>query len=714
MKHKVAIRVALFALGFISIATQIYLIREFLSVFYGNELVFGVSLANWMLLTGFGAWLGRFATRIKGKISFGVFLFLLLSLLPTLMILKLDFFRVMVFPYGSMISLWQTIYATFLIQLPFCLINGYLFTSLSFFLATGGSWTKIPGAYAMESLGSMISGILVNFVLLWLFAPFSGILFITLVFLLLVCVCSWLSFRPVYSISVILVSVGIMTGLFLVDFQSVSEKLLYKGQRILANENTPYGQVVITGNEGQLNFFENGILLFSSGNLIRNEESVHIAMVQHAHPERVLLVSGGISGTIEEILKYHPGQIDYVELNPSLVTLSRKFIRENKHPGIRTHITDARKFIKEAKDPYDVVLINLPEPSSLQINRFYTVEFFRELKRKLNPGAVISVSLPTTSNYVSEQAGKLNSSLYLTLGDVFLNVRIIPLERNYFLASDARLDIDIPGLIRKKSIPTTYVNDSYLDNRQIMERSSYVMKNISAEVGLNHDFRPVAFIYQLDFWLSHFESNIWILAIILAVTGFLILATLKPVSAGIFTGGFTGASMEVILVLSLQIIFGYLFQIVGVIIMLFMLGLTVGSGMTKRLLRNPKLKHYLRLQVLLAIFSLLIPLFLFWISSSDLPGWFIQIQVGIFTFIISFIVGMEYRMASCLSTTNLIKGITGNYSADLFGSAFGALIVTVFLLPLMGFIYTGIVLALLNALSAVILFLRRKKIVPLY
>jgi len=713
MKHKVATGVALFALGFLSIGTQVFLIREFLSVFYGNELVFGISLANWMLLSGVGAWLGRFVNRIKGKYVFTLFLLLLLSLLPTLMIIKLDFFRVMVLPYGSMISLWQIIYATFLIQLPFCIINGYLFTALSLYTTSDNDWTNIPGAYAMESLGSLISGILVNFMLLWLFAPFSGLLLITIVFLILVSIFSWLFFRPSSSIITIIASTAIITFLFLPDFQSITEKLLYKDQRLLADKETPYGQVVITEHEDQLNFYENGVLLFSSGNLIRNEEDVHLAMVQHTHPEKVLLISGGISGAIGEILKYNPSLIDYVELNPSLVNLSRKFIQKNKNPVIRTHITDARRFIKKGNNTYDVVLINLPEPSTLQLNRFYTVEFFRELKRKLNPGAVISLSLPTASNYVSEQAGKLNSCIYLTLKNVFSNVLIIPLEKNYFLASDAFLNIDIPGLISKKNIPTVYVNGYYIDIRQLQERSSYVMKNISGDVDINHNFRPVAFFYQLNFWLSHFGNSSWILVILLFMTGLIILFTLNPISAGLFTGGFTGASMEVILVLAFQVMFGYIFQMVGVIIMLFMLGLAAGAGMTKRLFGNPQLKHYFMLQIILSIFSFLLPLFLLWISFFNLPDWMVHAEIWGMTFFVSFIVGMEYRLASYLSRNNLVKGIAGNYSAELFGSALGALLVTLFLIPLLGFIYTGIILALLNFFSAGILFIRRKIIVPL-
>jgi len=65
----------------------------------------------------------------------------------------------------------------------------------------------------------------------------------------------------------------------------------------------------------------------------------------------------------------------------------------------RVHVIagDARQFVRRTSEKYDVVLINLPEPSTLLINRFYSREFYNELKKVLTPGAVISESLPTTS-----------------------------------------------------------------------------------------------------------------------------------------------------------------------------------------------------------------------------------------------------------------------------------------------------------------------------
>ena len=52
-----------FFLGFTLIGAQIILLREFLMIFNGNELVIGLLMAIWLITTGLGSWTGRFFTQ---------------------------------------------------------------------------------------------------------------------------------------------------------------------------------------------------------------------------------------------------------------------------------------------------------------------------------------------------------------------------------------------------------------------------------------------------------------------------------------------------------------------------------------------------------------------------------------------------------------------------------------------------------------------------
>ena len=731
MQVKNAIRLMLFALGFLSIGTQIYLVREFLIVFSGNELIFGIVLAFWMLLTGTGAFIGRFSHRFQRKTGFVIILAIIAGILPLLMLIGLSLVKFLMDPLGSMAGLWTIIVAASVLQVPFCLISGFLFSFLSVMNKDRG----LAGAYAWESLGSMASGALINLVFLWVFSSYQSVLILTGCYFIFLLIFIWfVTGRALFYLG-ICVTVAVFALFYWFNPGLVSEEILFRDQRVVSNMGTPYGQVVITQNQDQLNFYENGLLLFSSGNEISNEENVHYAMVQHVQPRHVLLISGGYSGTLAEILKYNPVLIDYVEMNPALIRIASGFTKQLNHAAIQVHETDARKFIRKTASSYDVMLVNLPAPSTLQVNRYYTVEFLHEMKRKMNPGGIIAYSLPTGSDYISNEASQLNTTLYQTLKQRFNHVLVIPATRNYFLASDSALNIDVPGLIDVRGIETVYVNRYYLDIRQLRERSFNLTNNMNFNIRpgstnagrmlpslrsretmtgwINRDFYPVALFYQHVWWLGYFSFNPAVILIVFLVIILIILGSLNANSAGLFTGGFTLASSEIILIFALQLIYGYVFQAIGIVIMVYMIGLAAGAGFGRVNFHRKQAVFYFLLQMSLAVYSVVLPWLILWLSGASFNDIIVQVALAFFAFVGAFIVGMEYRVSSVMTKLSPGKTVANNYAADLFGSAMGALIVTVLLLPLAGIIYTGIFLAGLNIISAVILIMRHREIVSL-
>ena len=700
----------MFTLGFSSLATQVFLIRECFFVLNGNELVIGIVMANWMLLTGAGAYAGRFFGRMKGKIPFLLFLQFLFSLLPMLMLLKLDLWKAISLPSGSMPGLIPVIRSMFLFQLPFCLLNGFLFVAYVHELSGITGKNASSGSYAIESVGGMFAGLLVNIFILNFSGMFVG-LRILLVINLLVCLLFSIT-CGIRSQKIIMIPVCLifMVLPFFADLDTYTGKLFYSGQKLIFHKNTPYGKLDVTMNAGQLNYFENGLLLFSSNNEIMNEESVHFAMIQHSGPKKILLVSGGISGTVSEILKYHPIRIDYVELDPALINLGRRYSKILNDERIHVIHGDARRFIRQTSEKYDVVLVNLPEPSTLLINRFYSREFLMELKPMLTPGAVICESLPSTSDYVSKTAAGANSTLVQTLKTAFRNVLILPGQRNYFLASDSSLSPEIASMITSRGISNLYVNSWYLDENSLKERSDYIHSHLDKNAEVNSDFRPVAFFQQLRYWTSMFEWNIIAAAIVILVLLFLVFFSLNRISLGLFTGGFTASSLELLILVSFQVIYGYVFLATGIILALFMAGLALGAFSSKRMFPFPSEMKYIHIQVSLALFSLGFPFVILALNLPGMPVIMVQVVFLLLTLILSFITGLEFAMASAIGSKDITLKTSFNYSADLFGSAIGAIVTTLFLLPFLGIVTSCLVMVMLNLFSAGFLYFRQKKL----
>ena len=132
------------------------------------------------------------------------------------------------------------------------------------------------------------------------------------------------------------------------DLDDLSRRLEYAGQDVIYHGLSPYGSLVVTKSAGQLNFIENGAPLFSTQNVGTGEETVHYAMAQRPNARRVLLISGGVSGTLQEILKYPVETVDYVELDPLILEVARRYLPESlADPRIHLINTDGRLYVRQ-------------------------------------------------------------------------------------------------------------------------------------------------------------------------------------------------------------------------------------------------------------------------------------------------------------------------------------------------------------------------------
>lgn len=700
---------AIGAVGFTSIMTQTILLREFLSVFSGNELVIGIVLASWMILTGVGSFLGRFAGKAKHRLDLIIILFLLTALLPIVTVFLLSYLRNLVFPVGALIGLVESLYSSFLLLLPYCVISGLLFTLFAQTASEQGNSNLIASVYCWESLGSIVGGFLFNLVIVFLLSTFQALLLLA-VFNLSVCFSVSLKYgRPAFRYALPLVGGLVVVLALTVNLDALSKRFLFRNQELLFYLDTPYGNLTLTQQGEQRNFYENSVLLFSTNDVMSNEEAVHYAMVQHPRPRNVLLISGGISGTIREILKYDVDRINYVELNPWLIEMGRDYTSALTSPKLHVFTDDARRFLRDADGHYDVALVNVPDPVTAQINRYYTVEFLRQLKMKLNAEAVVSFSLLPSVDYQGAEARLLSSIMNNTLRTAFKNVLIVPGLRNYYLASDAPLDIEITRRIEQRHIANSYVNSSYVDDLSLRQRSDAMVRDLSGRTVLNRDFAPIAYYRQLMYWLSSLQFSPWIPGGVLIVLLALVTAKLNTISFGLFTGGFAASSMELLLLISFQILYGYVYQATGLIITLFMAGLAAGSFYGQKRSRPFGVPGFIGTQCAIGVYCLLLPIVLLILKGAHLGDFIIHAIFVLLTFAVAALVGLQFSIASALRRGKIESVASELYSIDLIGSAIGALVVSTFLVPLLGIAKVSLVVASLSLLSAVVTTLNRNR-----
>ncbi|MCJ7544210.1 MAG: fused MFS/spermidine synthase, partial [Phycisphaerae bacterium] len=366
------VALAVGGLGVSAITAQLVLMREMLAAFCGNELVLGVLLGNWLLLTGLGSFLGRAAGRLKAPVTWLIVAQMLIAVLPPVQVLALRTLRDVVFVRGAMIGAAATAASSFVLLAPYCLISGFMLTAACSILSAGDP-RAIGKVYLADSLGSIVGGALFGFVWVWWLDHFAALYVPAAVNLLLAAALAWRARRRVLAG----VAVGILAGGVAVaastDLDKLSTALQYPFQKVLFRGNSPYGRWVVTESAGQVNFIADGLPVVSTGNVQQAEETVHYAMAQRPGARRVLLIGGGLSGVAREVLKYPSAQVTCVELDPLAVELGRRFQPGAlADPRITVVTTDGRLFVQRTDQRFDVVILDAPPPATAQVNRFYT------------------------------------------------------------------------------------------------------------------------------------------------------------------------------------------------------------------------------------------------------------------------------------------------------------------------------------------------------
>jgi spermidine synthase len=616
------------------------------------------------------------------------------------MVALLYWLKSLLFPPGTLTGLGTSVAGTFLLLFPVCFLSGYLFTFFSTCLSLSNNKNLTGRAYSFESLGSLAGGLIFSLVLGRFFNSFE-IFGLTAGVTCLAGI--WMTRKGRSAGLVAGILIPVLFFVFNPDMQI--KKLFYPNQKIILDQSTSYGNLVVTRQAGQVNFYENNSLQFYTDNLILSEEAVHFAMSQHENPKQILLISGGISGMIKEIRKYAVQKITYLEINPEIFSLWKHLSDyTDSSDQVEFVKTDIRTFLRKTKKTYDVILINLPPPSTLGFNRFYTREFFESVKRHCNRQSVICTSLPPTANYAGENALDVNASLWKTLGEQYRNLLLLPDENNYFLGSDSPLSANISGLVEKKGIENEYVNSYYLDDELLYRRGRELVARFGPDTPINSDFYPYMFVKQTGHWLNLFGTSYYMLVFVPVIFFLLGFFRLNPVSAGLYTGGFTSASLEIALLLAYQVFFGSIYLATAFFFTVFMGGLALGSLWDNKRWNYSSGKYYAALQFLLALFSLLLPLFIFLTGRITGLDFLSRFLFFILVFVLAFVVGHEFNMASRLQSLSYSETSGINYSTDLAGSAFGSFLAPIFLLPVLGLVYTCVLVAGLNIFSGLLAF----------
>jgi len=681
------------ATGISSVVTQLLTIREFLTQFQGNEIVIALILFNWLILGGLGTLLARAVTRRFRPATTGTlaWLSLVLSALAPLQIFALRFLRDLAFIHGSSVGFYPTWLFAFLVLTPYCLLLGFVLPYSLFVLRTESA--DYPGAriYITDNIGDITGGVLFSFALVFLVTPLQAI---ALAHLPLLAATSLLYSasprkRPSVWLAVTIVVLIFAAG---VAFEKVS--LSAPEGKLVYYRETRYGRILVYQDQEQFTLFEDGVPVFSNQNVSMAEEIVHYPLAQLERPRRVLLLSAE-AGVMEELQKYQIEELDYVELDPGVTRVQFQFGMIKKIPGLNIIHRDGRAFLADSDKRYDAIIVNLPEPDTFQINRFYTDRFFELAAGHLTSGGVLSFSMQGFENYLAEPQRLKLSSLFNTVSVYFKHVLLLPGQKVFFLCSNRPIVGDIPAALEKKGISTDYVGAFFYGN-VTAERIDRLNASLDPSVAVNIDMSPYLMRLMFSQWFAKFQTTpLWFFTV-LAVLTLIYLVRISREEFVLFSTGCMTMGSEILVIFAFQIYFGYIYLQIGIIVTVFLAGLLPGAWFGNSLRRHGKSILALTDGLLIVFLSVLI---LALLNFSDrLPVWFYLV----FGFGVSLACGFQFPVALYLRGSD-DAAAARTFSADLIGAAGGTLLTSAVLIPYTGIVWTTIGLIALKMISLAVI-----------
>lgn len=531
-----------------------YILSTLASYLLGNSIEqFSVIIALMLGMMGVGGWVQKFVNDyylLEKFIIIETALALLIGFAPLAIyaafgLLDTHFLLVL---YAFVLAIG------FLIgfEIPFIIrINQYYSSTLKANLST---------VISADYFGSLVGALLWVY---WMLPNYSlaqnGFILSSLNFIIAVCVVLYFGFhsliyrkKSVIGLTLIAAMALAYGSLHAQKWHTALMQHLYR-DKIVLSKTTKYQQLVVTysSKRDEYRFYINGNLQFSSLDEYRyHEQLVHPAMHVAAKRADILILGGGDGMALREIGKYSDiKSITLVDLDPELIKIASTSpvfaalnadayakakvhtlnvetaitslgkrtwspVSQDKHGVITSeyeeHVMmdvmniDADKFLDLLTDKrFDVVIIDFPDPSSIDLNKLYTKEFYLKLNRSMREDAVLVVQ--STSPF---QAKSAFSCIGMTLNasgfDTIPYHDNIPTfgEWGWYIGwkkgrYDSKMLISKVMSLENFKVPTRHLTPQYFAASTQFPKDSDGLK----EVGVNTLMEPKLFmLYNHDAW----------------------------------------------------------------------------------------------------------------------------------------------------------------------------------------------------------------------
>ncbi len=743
---KFKLTVLLTGIGFSTLFSQIFLIREASVWLRGNEFIVAVIVAAWLMWTAVGCAVSLYFFPNKSSYfsTYSLWLTSVIISVCELILLKCFWACTGKLPGESLNLSYAVGLAATTTALP-CFFSG-LASGLAIKLLRIFKGQTVAYFYFSETFGALLAGIAVTFIFIPLQHWWFSIAFLFSVPILIYNLrFPILNFK--FAVIIILLSIFAFSAYkynnSLELFAQQTSNRFLTGEIIL-DIDAPRERLTVTTRNGESAFYINGKLTGSSVQKEITEEIGWYSFLSSKRATTALLIGFSYNGLIREFIErgvrvtiLDPEKNLIKKFAPFLLAEDAKIIASNK---VNIYPEDCRTFLKTHNNKYyDRIVQNIGIPESYSSSRLYSVEWFKIISRHLSSNGTFTVVLPGSAGYVPYDLAKILSRVIRSMKLIFKNVTIIPASSTLLIASNSNYIPNAPDfwLTNLQAAlcsegKTNMSQDSFsypiwfnpaLINDNLNKFRVAQFTNACAKfkfLPVHKDLSPFLYGDAMLYSEARFSgsthkilSTIYnhrsrVAKISIIILFFWICATYagKTVEFSKFhlwilmtTFSAAGFIAEMTILIRFVITCGSLFYFIGLLFAGFMLGLAVATYTIENL---KKINRFLLPgSIIILCVSLFTITFLAFPSSPSF--------VVLFSFALNMICGL--CVGTCFATlARRVQSINQSgmvlYAADLCGAVIGCLLFSIVIPPVLGFGFLTVIVAVVLILTLPVIFYR--------
>ncbi len=750
LREKFCKRLTVVMLGVFSIIAQVFLFRDFLFFFDGNEIAIGVFLFGWLGWIG----IGGFFWRVSGLLRYaGAFFIYLLMLYPPAFILQKSLLFNARWMFGvqefELMGLFSMIGGAILFSFPVSFLTGLLFVSAVEWKTKLGE--NVGVIYILEAFGSALGALLATLLICYGWGDETIFLFSSaMLFGGAGLNIFWKEERKSQAPYFLALLISGATIVLLMDGfggrwsycnDSMAWRRVVKSGTYKGSFQTPQAKYLY-GNDSH------GFTILSFGtacDALNYTESVVLDLgfnlSQMPAAKKVMVIGqGGFAlsrafSMLPQVTDLIWLEIDHNYPAKLISVLPNEFLPvpvKMRIPG-----KDVIQWLRQHQvREFDLIIVRLPPPDLLALSRYYGIDFIKLLHGSLRRNGVVSFAFAGGENYLSEESSGVGGLLLNNLQREFSNIILQPGEKSCYYASDERWITADPALLASRlaglqgvstNFPLTYFEIAFdpLRAEQQMVKYRKTGEKIAHIAVANGMATSADFIFTVagifkkisgrlisPVLIMEYSSRLWwwfvvALSAVMVVVSFLGLKYRQhhdlpvlwietdrmlgyfSINCLVFLGSAAIISLNILLLTAFQIVYGSVFLYFGLLVAVLMIGMVAGGICAERY----RMMSMVGGSVLLLLLALSLLLLLRQQQSF--------VVYPALNWCIGWIGGMYLpRAAKLLRQRACVPGRAAAWlsASDYAGGACGGLITMIVLIPVFGVAATALLIMYLSVL----------------